>query len=309
MVLYRVVIVFITLAGFINAYADDINITTKYGNVVVSDDVERIVTLHEGALDSAVALGFEPVGAISTRGGDGVARYIQNIAKDIPIVSSNRGINIEAVVSQRPDVILASSYLSKEEYDLLSRIAPTIVPTTKGLQPDSWINELRFYAKALNREKMAEEIISKVDVRIVGIKKSVESLIPKSERGASLIRWMPKGAIVLTTNFFSTALLGRVGFDITDANLVKEGRPHSSPLSLENLSIIDNEWIFMATLDTDAKKSLAAAEKSPAFSRLNVVKKDHVISVDGQLWTSAIGPIAANAILDDIQNMIDTKLD
>jgi iron complex transport system substrate-binding protein len=217
-------------------------------------------------------------------------------------------LNIEAIVAQRPDIILAPNYLSKDMYALLSKIAPTLVPVGKGIRSDAWISELRFYAKALNREEAAEAVIEKINHRIADMKKTVEAKIPTDKRGASLLRWMPQGPIILTPEFFSNALLAQTGFDVTDAGLVSKGRPHSSPLSLESLSSIDNEWIFMATLDTEARDSLAAAEKSPAFARLEVAKKGHVIPVHGQLWTSATGPIAADAILDDIQNVIDHKL-
>ncbi|MEP3349150.1 MAG: iron-siderophore ABC transporter substrate-binding protein [Marinomonas sp.] len=292
----------------LNLYAADITVTTKFGDVVVKDEPKRIVTVYEGGLDSAFALGFKPVGAIATRGGDGVASYIQEIAKDVPLVGSMRELNIEAVVAQRPDVILAPYYLPKEQYDLLSRIAPTLVPLETSIEPDTWIKEFRFYAKALNREQVAEDILTKINDRIASMKQTVEAKIPADQRGASLLRWMPQGAVILTPKFFSNAILAQTGFDVTDAGLVKAGRPHSSPLSLENLPSIDNEWIFMATLDADAREALAAAEKSPAFARLEVAKKGHVIPVHGQLWTSATGPIAAQAILDDIQNVLDHKL-
>lgn len=289
-------------------FADDITVATKYGDVTVSDKVERIVTVHEGALDAAFALGFEPVGAISTRGGDGVARYIQDTAKNVNIVGTSRETNLEAVIAQRPDIILASYRLSAEQYALLSKIAPTIVPQGDGIRPDGWIREMRVYAKALNREQKAEQIIQAVADRAAQIKTQLQAKLPADQRGAALIRWMPQGALVLTTQFFSNGLLAQAGFEVTDSGLIKRGRPHSSPLSLENLSKIDNDWIFMATLDEEGQQALEAAQQSPAFARLDVVKRDHVIPVDGQLWTSASGPIAANAILDDIQNVLDSKV-
>ncbi|RBO84020.1 ABC transporter substrate-binding protein [Marinomonas aquiplantarum] len=299
---------FLGLVCALPVLADDITVATKYGDVTVSDKVERIVTVHEGALDAAFALGFEPIGAISTRGGDGVASYIQETAKNVNIVGTSRETNLEAVIAQRPDIILASYRLPAEQYALLSKIAPTIVPQGKGIRPDGWIREMRVYAKALNREQKAEQIIQAVADRAAQIKTQLETKLPADQRGAALIRWMPQGALVLTTQFFTSGLLAQAGFEVTDSGLIKRGRPHSSPLSLENLSKIDNDWIFMATLDEEGQKALDAAKQSPAFARLDVVKRDHVIPVDGQLWTSASGPIAANAILDDIQNVLDSKV-
>lgn len=76
---------------------------------------------------------------------------------------------------------------------------------------------------------------------------------------------------------------------------------HSDPLSLENLSRLQGDWLFLATLNEEGDEALAAAKDSPAFARLPVVDSGRVVPVDGQLWTSANGPLAAEAILDDIE--------
>ena len=79
---------------------------------------------------------------------------------------------------------------------------------------------------------------------------------------------------------------------------------HSDPLSLENLSRLEGDWLFLATLNEEGDQALAAAKQSAAFARLPVVDKGPVIPVDGQLWTSANGPLAAQAILDDIESAL-----
>jgi len=56
-----------------------------------------------------------------------------------------------------------------------------------------------------------------------------------------------------------------------------------------------------------ARAALDAAKDSPAFSRLNVVQKDHVATVDGQVWSSTSGPLAAHVVLDDIERLVDNQ--
>ena len=64
---------------------------------------------------------------------------------------------------------------------------------------------------------------------------------------------------------------------------------------------MDQSWVFLATLNEDGDKALEAARQSAAFARLDAVEHDRVITVSGQLWTSATGPLAVLAILDDIE--------
>ena len=274
---------------------------TAFGEVSVEGTPERVVTLYEGALDAAVAAGVNPLGAVTTRGGDNVAGYIEaHLGDDRPaIMGVVREINIEAVLAQQPDLILAPAQLSDEQYQLLSRIAPTIVPPTQPLAPDNWKDEARLYGEALNRQEAIAEAFEAVEQRASEVAEAVEA----AGVGGStfLVRWMPGGPMVMSQNLFATGLLAQVGLDVQDGGLVGERGVHSDVLSLENLSQVDGDWLFLATLNEDGQAALEAAKQSSAFTRLNVVQQERVVPVDGQLWTSANGPLAAQAILDDIE--------
>ncbi|PYF84681.1 MULTISPECIES: ABC transporter substrate-binding protein [Marinomonas] len=296
------------LAASFTTFAAEHTVSTKYGNVKVNDEVKRVVTLSEDALDSAIALGFKPLAAVATRGGDSVAEYIQDRVGNISIVGTSRQNNLEAIVAQRPDLILASATLSQDQYNILSKIAPTVVPKSPGIVTGSWETIAHVYADALNKTDEMDVILADIEKRASALKNKITTKLPQNERSATLARWMPQGPVVMSSQIFAPDILASVGFEINDAGVVKEGRPHSSPLSLENLSKVDNDWLFLATLNNEGNAALEAAKTSPSFSRLNVVKENHVMTVNGQLWTSAAGPLAAHAILDTIETVIDKKM-
>ncbi|SEG47671.1 ABC transporter substrate-binding protein [Marinobacterium lutimaris] len=283
----------------------DVTLETRYGSVSVNDDVKRVVTLYEGALDAAVAVDVIPVGAITTRGGDGVASYIQDKVEGIEIVGTARETNLESVIALQPDLILASSRLPKEQYDLLSSVAPTLVPTFDLFEEDAWKKESLYFARALNRVAEMEQVLAETDQRGAQVQEKLNQTLSGSSHQATLARWMPQGALVMSDQLFAGSLLAAAGFDMKDAGIIEEGRPHSEPLSQEKLSLIDGDWLFLATLNDDGDAALDAARKSAAFQRLDVVKNDHVIPVDGQLFSSASGPLAANAIFDKLETVID----
>lgn len=287
------------------AHAGERTLETRYGPLTLNGEVKRVVTLYEGALDSSVAVGITPVGAVATRGGDGVAGYIQQQVEDVAMVATTRETNLEAVIALQPDLILASSTLPEEQYRLLSAVAPTLVPDVEYYQPDTWKNEALAYARALGREARMKRVLAGLDERAEGLQQRVQRQLPEQDRQAVLARWMPQGALMMSTRLFSTSLLAAAGFDVQDGGIVKAGRPHSSPLSLENLSLMDEDWIFMATLNEDGRAAMAAAESSPAFARLSAVARNRVMPVDGQVWTSASGPLAAGVILDDIERILE----
>lgn len=289
--------------------ADVRTINTKFGAVNVDGAPKRVVTLYEGALDAAIAVGVTSLGAVNTRSRDGVAEYIQDKVPDIAIVGSPREINLEAVIALKPDLILAAPTMNREQFQLLSAVAPTIVPDVQRYQSDSWKKESLVYAQSMSKTVEMAEVIYAVEQQIEALKTKLAPTQNTKGKRTAMIRWMPQGAMLMAPGTFASTLLTAVGFEITDAGIIKPGRPHSSPLSQEKLSLIDRDWLFIATLDEDAQEALAAAKQSPAFERLEVVQKKKVFAVDGTLWSSANGPLAAAAILQQIETMILNSAD
>ncbi|ALM53425.1 iron-siderophore ABC transporter substrate-binding protein [Halomonas huangheensis] len=285
---------------------------TAFGAVEVNDDPQRVVTLYEGALDASLAVGVTPVGAIATRGGQQVAGYLRDQVPDIQMVGLAGETNLEAVVALAPDLILASPRLPEEQYALLSQVAPTVVPPSAGFTPDAWQSESRLFGAALGREEQIDDALADIEARAAQLKASVSnSQLENAHTDAEgtapdthLVRWMPQGPLVMSTQLFSTGMLSAAGFTVDDSGLVSEGRPHSDPLSLEALPQIDGDWLFLATLNEDGLEALNTARETQAFRRLSVVSRDRVVPVDGQLWTSASGPLAAQAVLDDIESAV-----
>ncbi|MFG6667150.1 ABC transporter substrate-binding protein [Halomonas sp. HNIBRBA4712] len=290
--------------GGLMANAQAREVSTAFGEVDVPDAPTRIVTLHEGALDTSLAVGVTPLGAVTSRGVDTVADYFGEYTDldELQIVGVPRETNIEAVLRLEPDLILAPSQLPDEQYQLLSRIAPTVVPDADGLTRDGWRDEARLYAQALDKEEELERVFGDIDERAASIKSRIEEA---GEGGnAYVVRWMPGGPMVMSAELFATGVLAATGIEAEDGGLVAEGRPHSDVLSLENLSQIDGDWLFLATLNEDGEQALEAARQSSAFERLDVVQAGHVVPVDGQVWSSTSGPLAAQVILDDIEQAL-----
>lgn len=301
------IIVLMAAITSLAAHADTRKVETAYGTVSIDGKPKRVVTLYEGALDAAIAAGIKPVGAVITRGGSHVAGYIQSKAEGVKIVGAPGEINIESVIALNPDLILAPARLNKEQYHLLSRIAPTVVPGFPAFTAQTWKQETRLYAEALGRSEAAEEALSQVENRAAEVADLADDLLGNDARETALIRWMPQGPLVMSEGLFSASLLKAAGFGVNAAGTVEDGRPHSHPLSQENLGLINHQWVFLATLNADGAEALAAAQKSRAFQRMEANQNGQIITVDGQLWTSASGPLAAMEILDDIADAIEAS--
>ena len=270
-------------------------VVTAYGTVEVPAAPRRVVALGDTALDNTLALGVEPVGTLSSRGGDSVSSYLAAKVPDIALVGTVAETNLEAVAAAGPDLILAPSGTSREEYEALTAIGPTVVPETARL--GDWESETRTIAAALGKEAEAERLLAGVEQRAEDIASRRPS---DGTETAVVIRWMPAGPVILSSELMPSRLLQLTG-DRTVPAAELTGEPHSDPLSLENLGEIDADHIYLTTLNVDGKQALAAAEAQPAFARLKAVQAGNVDVVDGDVWSSATGPLAAAKVLDDIE--------
>jgi len=289
--------VLLSLGG---ALAESRSLDTAYGEIKLDGTPQRVVTLSENALDVALAVGVKPLGSVATRGGSDVSAYLKDKAGDIKIVGTARETNLESVFALQPDLILAGRELSKDQYRKLSLIAPTLVP--KGNAFADWRHNVEFYGQTLGKQPEAKAAIAAVDARIEDLKGKIEP-----GQVASVVRWSPQGPGVMSQHLFVGQLLGQLGFKGTAMAAELTQKPHSDALSLENLSRIDGDWLFLATLNADGDKALEQARQQPAFARLKAVSSGHVQSVDGQIWSSGAGPLAANVILDDVEKAVASQ--
>lgn len=273
------------------------SVDTQFGAVSVTGMPKRVITLSESALDTALAVGVQPVGGVATRGSKTVSDYLQEKVGPFSIVGTSREYNLEAILRLKPDLILASNGLSKDIYAKLSKLAPTIVPTAKNT--DDWRDAVSIYGTALGKDSELKSGFSELDKRIDGLRAKLPA-----NQSVSVVRWMPQGPMVMSAHVFTGQLLSQLGLAATDIASSLTDRPHSDVLSLENLAKIDADWLFLATLNAEGEKTLTEARRQPAFVRLTAVDANRVNVVNGQVWTSGTGLLAAGKILDDVEKTL-----
>lgn len=270
---------------------------TAFGPVTVKAGPQRVVTLDEGALDTTLALGVQPVGSVAARGGNQLPDYLQAHAQNVAIVGATREPNLEAILAQRPDLILAPPGLEKRVYDVLSKMAPTIVPAVSSTGP--WKERNSLYVEALGKKAEMAQRLEQVDARIAALRSRIEP-----GQSFSIVRWNPQGPLAMSSKLITGQILMALGMQPTALADGLGERPHSDILSLENLGKVDADWMFIATLNQQGEATLAAARQQPAFTRLGAVRNDRSVVVDGQVWSSGTGVLAAERILDDIERLL-----
>lgn len=272
---------------------------------------QKVVAMSEPTLDNALALGVPLVGATAGRGQSTIPNYLSDKGKDIPILGNVAQPNFEAIGAAKPDLILVdgtSVNNNQPVLDALAKIAPTVYT---GYPGGDWRENLRLTADALNMVEEAEDLMKDYDKKV---KEAAKKLEKYQDKTFSIIRWQGNNAALILKELPAGRALTDLGLQRPPAQDM-EGKGHSEPVSQENLSDIDADYIFFGTLggssvgntqaggsaDTEgAKEAIAEATKVPGFEDLYAYQEDHIIPVDGSLWTSTGGVLLMNAIVDQV---------
>ncbi|THG29246.1 iron-siderophore ABC transporter substrate-binding protein [Naasia lichenicola] len=141
-------------------------VTTKFGDVTVDEEPQRIVALGWGDAETALALGFQPVGASDWLGfgGDGVGPWAEDLYDESPEIIGTLEPSYEAIAALEPDLILdVKGSGDQERYDRLSSIATTIgVPEGGDSYLTDWQDQITMISTALGVPDEGEQVIADV---------------------------------------------------------------------------------------------------------------------------------------------------
>jgi iron complex transport system substrate-binding protein len=105
-------------------------VSHKFGETVVPARPKRVVSLGYTDQDAILAFGVVPVAVRHAFGPeeDAIFPWADAAAGEArPVILPRRGIDFEQIAALQPDLIMAvTAGLDQQEYDTLSRIAPTV---------------------------------------------------------------------------------------------------------------------------------------------------------------------------------------
>ena len=275
------------------------SVTDAYGETVdVPDQPQRVVALSELDLDAMLALGKTPVGTVNGRGQNGVPGYLSERAPQIDIIGDLGNVNTELLLELQPDLILTATD-RPETLELYRAIAPTVVTAKPG---EPWQQSLQLIANVLGEPEAADAFTASYQTRV---QQAREALAAEQGQTMSIVRWNPKGPVYMLEDSFASQIVKELGF-VRPEQQRQPGFTHSQALSLESLDLLDADWLVVGTLagTGEAADALNQARDTPAFQQLGAVKAGQMAPVDGSLWTSVGGPLAAMQVIDDVENLV-----
>ncbi|MBV5261432.1 iron-siderophore ABC transporter substrate-binding protein [Synechococcus moorigangaii CMS01] len=267
------------------------------GTTEVTATPQRIVVLTNEGTDILLALGIQPVGAVKSWQGDPYYAYLSAELEAVPVIGDEFQPNLEAIVALKPDLIIGSKVRQEQLYPQLQAIAPTVFSETIGA---TWKDNLKLYAKALNREADAQALLAQWDQRVASLKEQLGDQPPT----VSLVRFMPGTARIYYEQSFPGQIVAEVGLRRPE---VQQKNDFAAEIGLENIQDLEADHLFYFTFNEAENRGEDTQNQwqdHPLWQNLAVVQNGNVYQVNDGEWTSSSGILAANQVLDDLAEHI-----
>ncbi|MFF0746372.1 ABC transporter substrate-binding protein [Streptomyces sp. NPDC004111] len=266
--------------------------------VQVPANPQRIVTLTQEDLDAVLALGLKPVGITNGQGLNKPPAYLADKVAGTEIVGNLLQPVMDKVIAAKPDLILAGDMQDEQVLKQLREITPATLVTMAPT--DTWQLSLMGVGNAVNKLSVAQKVVSdyKANATAAG-----EKLGKNKGAEVSIVRWNPDGPSWMEKKQFASGIALDMGLKRPKAQ-DKDGNAHTPALSLEKINEVDGDWLFLSTLTADGDKAFKDVQEKPAYKQLGAVKAGHVVTVNGSVWSTRGGPLAAQTVIDDISKAL-----
>lgn len=291
-----------------------VTIEHKHGRTEIPSEPKRVVTVGLTEQDYAMALGVVPVATREWFGNQPGALWPWARAKlgnkPMPKVLARNELDFEQIAALRPDVILGmNSGVTKQEYDKLSGIAPTVAqPVDHPNYGAPWQELTRMTGRALGQPEKADRIVRDLERRL----DDVRSAHPEFDGATGVLVTSIKGSAYVYATGPAPRFLTSLGFKLPPAaEKLFAGDSQRAPVqvSMERLGVVESDLLLLGVYG-DPSGSIS---HTPVYEQLDTVQqgRDVVLpkmsDVNGALsFSSALSlPVVFDELVPRIAKAVD----
>jgi len=263
----------------------------------------RVVTLFQGATDSAVALGVTPCGIVDSWSEKPTYRYLRAALEQVPHVGLETQPSLEDIALLKPDVIVASRFRHERIEPLLKQIAPVVMLE----EVFEFKKTLALMGVALYRKQRADEVLAQWQQRVAQLRQQLQQKFAG--------RWPPTVSILdiredhirsYLPASFPGSVITELGFDWSDASREADG-VSIKLTSKESLAVVNADifFVFMHAEKAAVQRNYESLVQHPLWQQMRAPQQGQVWRVDGVAWSLSGGMLGANLMLDDVAHLVN----
>ena len=286
-------------AGDTERGAFPVTIAHKYGETTLTEPPARVVCVGLTEQDALLALGVVPV-AVTKWFGDAPG-YIFPWAVDllgdaeVPVVlEDTNGVQVEKIAALRPDLIIGQyAGLTEKDYDLLSKIAPTVAQPEGPDYRVGWDVAALNVAKAVGKPDEMQTIIDGIRQQI----SDAAAAHPEFQGKTAICLTPYEGLFIYGTGDPRTRMLVDLGFTFPDTVFHLDESEFGESLSAErtaDLAQVDvTVWLDLES-DAAVKKVFDQTTSAAEGRWLDISEGDGAYYVA----TSFVTPLSIPYLLE-----------
>ncbi|ABW31689.1 ABC transporter substrate-binding protein [Acaryochloris marina] len=300
-------------------------ITHDLGETEVCGQPQKVVTIGPNLLELLLALEVQPIAhaeyfPFPSRQFDQPDQQIPYLGKYLTRQPDNVGTaespSLEAIAKLKPDLILADSIKNKDEYELLSKIAPTLLFDYSGAG-SAWQTDLEALGQALQKADKATTMVAESQQQVAKLKQELQPIVAKDPKVLLLLsEQLSQGVRLETANSSCGALLEDVGFEVVVPADLSQSQEPSHVISLESLTNLDMDWILIegfssqntAKTPTPEEQQVKAIKtewsENAIAQSLPPSKEGKVYFTPVYLCHALLGPIGTEVFLSDLYQQL-----
>jgi len=257
-----------------------VTIKHKFGESTVPKEPTRVITVGFNEQDEVLALGVQPLAIRDWYGDQPYAVWpwaVAALGDAKPTVLPSDALNFEQIASLQPDLILGvSSGMTQDDYDKLSKIAPTIAQSGDVVDyGESWQDATLTIGQALGKAKTAQDLVADTEAKIAATAAAHPEFAGKSTAVAFFFNDLPGAYSSVDVR---SRLMTGLGFVIPEAIDQAAGDAFYASFSAEQIDLLDVDALVWIA-DIGEQGAIVA---SPLRNGLNAVKEGR------EVWVSDI---------------------
>lgn len=231
---------------------------------------ERIVIAGAvEAMEDAIVLGVNPVGAISFAGK--FPPMFESITKNAVSIGEKTEPNFEAILGLKPDVILGTTKFKPEVSEKLESIAPTILYSHVST---NWESNLLLLGELSGKKKEAEDVIAKYKTDLEEAKVKLADKLKDKKVVVIRVR-AGEMNIYPETVFFNPILYQEMGLQVPAEVQAAKAQ---EMLPIEKFAEMNPDYVFFqfsVEENAEAPKAMEELKNNPILKSTNAFKNGH----------------------------------
>ncbi|WP_300498128.1 ABC transporter substrate-binding protein [Marinobacter sp.] len=263
------------------------------GQATITGRPDRVVSLYQGATDTAVALGIKPIGVVESWTEKPMYQYLREDLQGVTYLGLETQPDLERIAWLSPDLIVGARNRHRTIYPLLQRIAPTVIPDDvydfKAL--------LTLMATATGRTARGEELLTHWQERVEDFRTRIRQKLGEQwPQEVAILSFRADHARIYYGGF-ARSVLDELGFTAPASH--RQDSWGIKLTSQESIPAMDAEAVFIFMEDDPAvRRTFNTWSSHPLWKNLQAVRQNDVYQVDPVTWNMGAGIIAANRMLD-----------